>query len=197
MNFKSSNNLSPSQDIIAGILSTDDSIEFFGIRSTKQVKYIQNGNVFDFNQLHPKHFITLYNAYRRDITACHYLKTVSRDSVAQVELYTYYCYGDLDYKPDMINGVLQPAENFRDKINCPSLNFKSKNITIDGAVLTPRDIYIIDMVANELTDKCIADSLGITLSTLGFHKKNLFKKINVQSKVGLIKKAMTENIPMS
>ena len=186
-----------SQNLIAGLISQDNSVEFFGIRKTKEVRFIQNGQVKLFNELPPEYYDLLQKAYKKDMFAYRYLRKQYRgDSVKQVEMYTYYCYGALDHTPDIIEGFLQPAENFRDKINCVSLKFESKQITIDNKPLSQEDLEIIDLVAQDFPDKTIADHLGIPLPTLNSRKKSLFKKTNVQTKTALLKKAMQENIPV-
>lgn len=185
-----------SQRIIAGITTKDDSIEFFGIQKTRRVMFLQNGIRYNFRELSPKYYALLQKAYKKDLVAVHFIKKITKSIVEQVELYTYYCYGALDHTPDILHGVLQPAENFRDRLDCPSLSFQSKKITIGGKELTLRELEIIDLVAQDYPDKLIADHLGIAVATLNTQKSNLFKKVNVQTKTALMMRAMNEQIPM-
>ncbi|WP_109852779.1 response regulator transcription factor [Aquimarina sp. AU58] len=195
MNTKVKN--TPAETLIGQLISNDNSIEFFGIKRTQEVRFLRNGHVYKFDQLDPGHYTLLHNAYMKDKFAIHFIRKQARDSIKkQVELYTYFTYGALDHTPDIIDNILQPAENFRHQKECISLKFDSKKITIDNKPITARELQIIDLVAQDYPDKLIADHLGIGIPTLNTHKAKLFRKINVQSKVGLIKKAMDENIPM-
>ena len=180
--------------LIAGILKSDNAIEIFGIRKTKEVRFLKNGKTLPFSMLPTNAYILLSNAYYRDTHASSYLSTFGYPVKRQVELYTYYCYGTLDHVPDIINGVLCAAENFRDCIDCPSLAFESKQLCIDGEPLLPREITIIDMIAMDCLDTEIAEALGITVSTLGFHKRDLFKKIDCKTRTAVLKKAMQQHI---
>lgn len=183
------------QHLVAGIeLKNQNDIELFGIVKNQSVQFLQAGKVHYFKDLKPRYFAQLYNKFYKDLTAVQYFKQFDISIKRKVEIYTYYCYGTLDHKPDFVNGILQPSENFRESTNCPSLQFSGKDITIDGVILTLREIIIIDMSARECTDFEIALELGITESTLGFHKKQLFIKTNTQTKLGVVMKAFSENI---
>lgn len=179
---------------IAGMLPGDSNIEFGGIRETKQVLWLQNGTNHYFNDLPMVYFNMLKSAYLKDHKAVRFLESVTDSLRRQVELYTYYRYGDLDSTPDIMNGQLMPSENFRDKRNCPSLLWASKNINIGNHVLTPRQLVIIDLVGNDLPDKAIADAIGISHKTLDFHKSNLYKALGVTTKTALLKLAIQHKI---
>jgi len=182
------------QNLIAGINQNSEGIEFFGIRKTQTVKWLYKGVAYSFNELPARYFALLCNAFYKDCAAVSFFRTLNISEKRKIELFTYYCYGDLDHTPDIIDGKLQPAENFRDSLDCPSLQFESKEITIDGKVLLPRELTIIDMIAKDALDFEIAEALHISLSTLGFHKKKLFKKTNTHTRTSLLQKAMREKI---
>jgi len=55
--------------------------------------------------------------------------------------------------------------------------------------LTSRELEVVKLCASDLCDKQIADQLGISISTLNSHKSNIFEKLNVRSKSGLINEA--------
>lgn len=179
---------------IAGLMPGDQSIEFFGIRETKKVIWLQNGCSHYFSDLPIDYFMLLKQAYLQDHKAQEFLSQVAPDQSRQIELYTYYMYGSLDGTPDIVNGHLGPVENFRDKRNCPSLLWQSKQINIGGHTLTPRQITIIDLIAKDLPNKAIADVMGIKLSTYDFHAANLFKAIGVTNKTALLKLAYQHKI---
>jgi DNA-binding CsgD family transcriptional regulator len=176
---------------IAGMHPGDNSIEFQGIRKTKQVLWMQNGNNHYFNDLPLEHFNLLKNKYLKDHKAVRYLTQVTDHLSRQVELFTYYLYGDVDSTPDISSdGVLSESENFRDKPNCPSLLWNSKNLNIGNHILTPRQRVIIDLIGNNLPDKAIASILGISHKTLDFHKYKLYKAVGVSNKLDLLRLSM-------
>ena len=103
-------------------------------------------------------------------------------------------YGDLDNKADVINGQLQPCENFRETKDCLSLQFDLKYIDIEGVHLSQRDLKILDMCMDNMPDKLIADHLGISHSTFDFHNKYLFRKFDCDSKVSIVVKGIKNHI---
>lgn len=70
-----------------------------------------------------------------------------------------------------------------------------KNISTDGdGRLTNREIEIIRLIEKELSNKQIADKLFISERTVETHRKNIFRKTNTQSIVGLLKYAYQHKI---
>lgn len=179
---------------IAGLFPGDNSIEFIGNRETKKVLWLQNGSNHYFTDLPLDYYNLLKNEYLKTPRAVEFCSSIHEEQKDQVELYTYYMYGDLDNTPDIKNGVLSASENFRDKRNCPSLLWNSKNITIDNHVLSPRDIVIIDMMADDFIDAAIADAINVSHSYFDQLKKKLFLATNTQSKTALLLKAQTQKV---
>ncbi|WP_299012030.1 LuxR C-terminal-related transcriptional regulator [uncultured Polaribacter sp.] len=186
-------NFSPNPKI-AGLMPYDSNIEFVGIRKTKQVLWLQNGSNHYFSDLPVEHYNLLKTSYLKDHKARRFLEAVSDHLPRQVELYTYYMYGEVDSTPDISNGKLAPSENFRDTRNCPSLLWNSKNINIGNHILTPRQLVIVDLIGNNLPDKAIASVLGVSHKTLDFHKSNLFKAVGVSTKMELLKLSIQHKI---
>jgi len=186
------------QQLPAGVAPNDHNIEFIGVVDTKTVLWRQRGHTNTFKNISPETYEALKELFLTDQEAVAFLPTLhpefAHDVNRLVEIYTYYMYGQVDSKPDVIEGKLQPCENFRESIDCPSLKFTNKFIDIDGAKLSPRDIQIIDDIANNLPDKMIAHKLGIHLSTYDFHKRNLFKKIGATTKLQVLKKAILNQV---
>ncbi|WP_044403373.1 LuxR C-terminal-related transcriptional regulator [Lacinutrix sp. Hel_I_90] len=172
---------------IAGVMPSDNNIEFIGVRKTKEVLWLQNGTNHYFSDLPLQYFQLLKSAYLKDHKAIRFLSSITECLKRQIELYTYYMYGDVDTTPDISEGRLSPSENFRDTKNCPSLLWNSKNINIATHVLTPRQLVIVDLIGKDLPDKAIAATLGISHKTLDFHKCNLYKAVGVNTKTALLK----------
>jgi len=188
-NHKSTENLN-----VAGINPGDSNVEFVGVRNTKSVLWLQNGNSHYFSDLPIQYFLLLKAAYQKDHKAVRFLSKVTDCEKRKVELFTYYMYGDLDTTPDIKNGSLTGSENFRDLDNCPSLLWNSKNINIGNYILSPRQLIIIDLIAKDLPDKAIAHSLNVAINTLDYHKAKLFKVLKVTNKVALLKLAFQYKI---
>lgn len=182
----------------AGVGLDDHNIEFVGCKTTKTVIWLQRGNSHSFNYLPRPIYKALEELFLTDHDALKVLTENfpedAHELARMVEIYTYYMYGDLDATPDVIDGQLQPSENYREKKDCISLQFFNKNIDIDGQPLNARSIAILDDMAEGIPDKLIAHKLGITLSTLDFHKRRLFKTMNVQSKPEAISKAYKQHV---
>jgi len=179
---------------VAGTLPNDANIEFIGIPKTKEVIWFQFGNQHAFCNLPTRFYTLLESRYLSDYKAVLDISAMTTDPKRQVELYTYYVFGDADFTPDIIDGVLQPSENYRDTEQCISLQWVSKEITINGIPLNSRDLKICDLMILNLPDKEIAYELGITLPTLDFHKRNLYQKAGSVNKAAFIMKLMEERI---
>lgn len=198
MNDKSTNYTPSKQAISAGLALNDNNIEFVGNKETKKVIWLRNGNAHAFKNLPGEIYSKLKAAYLSDPEAVRAIQLFYPnliDETAQVELYTYYVYGDLDSTADIINNELQPSENFRDGDDCISLAFNSKNIDFNGIPLKNRQIKMIDAWSKGVPDKTIAsDILHIAQTTYDFHKSKLFKILQVQSKPEAVSVAYKHHI---
>jgi DNA-binding CsgD family transcriptional regulator len=52
--------------------------------------------------------------------------------------------------------------------------------------LTPRETEIIAAALGDSPRKTIADELGISIKTVDFHFKNIFKKISTRTRAGVV-----------
>ncbi len=57
------------------------------------------------------------------------------------------------------------------------------------AHLTSREVEIIQLIEKELNNKQIADTLFLSERTVETHRKNIFRKTNTSSVIGLVKYA--------
>jgi two-component system, NarL family, response regulator len=60
--------------------------------------------------------------------------------------------------------------------------------------LTPRELEVIERVANGLRNKEIAEELAITLDTVEAHLKNIFTKLGVNERISAVKVALRRGI---
>ena len=179
--------------IPAGIMIGDKRTELFGCRETKRVFALSDGKTIPFQELNPIKRALIFEKLLSDEAAINDLKELPQAEA--IERFAFCIFGAADHEPDFCeNGQLKEADNFICSNNCKCLKWNSKNISIDGNRLTPRELEIVTLLASDKPDKQIADELEITESTLNTHKKHLFEKFNVYSKSGLITKAITNKI---
>lgn len=101
-----------------------------------------------------------------------------------------------------LNTALQAIENgkvfFSNEVTLEMLkSFKevnSPNDANDQANLTPRELEIIKLIAEELSNAEIGEKLFISERTVETHRKNIFRKTNKKSVAGLIKYAILHKI---
>ena len=66
---------------------------------------------------------------------------------------------------------------------------KDRRKKTEGVHLTGREIEIIRLIEKELNNKQIAEALFISERTVETHRKNIFRKTNTNSVIGLVKYA--------
>ncbi|NMH27310.1 response regulator transcription factor [Flavobacterium silvaticum] len=75
--------------------------------------------------------------------------------------------------------------------NNPKINSSGPNYNLP---LTEREIEILKLLSLEYSGKQISEFLFISFHTVESHRKNLLKKINVKSTVGLVKYAIKHQL---
>lgn len=73
------------------------------------------------------------------------------------------------------------------------VKFESENRDLFD-LLTKREIEIVSLLATGLDNSCIAESLFISRRTVEQHRKNIRRKLNVQSFVNLMEYALAFNL---
>ena len=81
---------------------------------------------------------------------------------------------------------------FSNEINTILMN--SLNEPSENKLLTPRELEILQLIAEECTNKEISEKLFISERTVETHRKNIFRKTKTNSLVGLIKFAYANNL---
>ncbi|MBS7231408.1 response regulator transcription factor [Flavobacterium psychroterrae] len=102
---------------------------------------------------------------------------------------------------EAIDAIYQGQEYFcdaiRDKIfnsfmhNNPKLN---KNDYVKNPILSTREIEIIKLIALEYSGKQISEELFISMHTVETHRKNIMKKLNITTTIGLVKYALKNDL---
>ncbi len=104
-------------------------------------------------------------------------------------------YGGFDNKAD-ISGNVHTTEYYDcgERGRCPVEGKLCKHVQAKNGCLTPREIDVIKLIAQDLADKQIADRLGISVNTANQHRVNINKKIGCNSKVGICRFAVEKRI---
>ncbi|MCR4033468.1 MULTISPECIES: response regulator [Flavobacterium] len=101
---------------------------------------------------------------------------------------------------EAVEAVYQGQEYFSDAIRQKIFNtFKdnpklNQNIVIESPILSPREVEIIILIALEYSGKEISEKLFISSHTVETHRKNIMKKLNIKSTIGLVKYALKNNL---
>ena len=70
----------------------------------------------------------------------------------------------------------------------------TEGISCDGIKLSPREIEIIQLVADGMTNKEIADKLFLSAHTVTTHRKNIMSKLGINNTAGLVMFAIKNEI---
>lgn len=100
-------------------------------------------------------------------------------------------------KKDLVDALHKIAGGgiyFSDEILNELDKFKDVKKENSDAHLTAREIEIIGLIEEELSNKEIADTLFISERTVETHRKNIFRKTKTGSVIGLIKYAYEHNL---
>ncbi|MFH6995292.1 response regulator [Flavobacterium sp. FlaQc-48] len=102
---------------------------------------------------------------------------------------------------EAIEAVFQGQDYFcdavREKIfnNFMHNNIKvNKDYIVDNPILSSREIEIITLIALEYSGKEISEELFISSHTVETHRKNILKKLNIKSTIGIVKYALKNNL---
>jgi DNA-binding NarL/FixJ family response regulator len=104
-------------------------------------------------------------------------------------------------KEELRNALLKISEGgtffsaeITDRMASAMRNRKARGEEEREAHLTPREREIIKLIAKEYSNKKIGDALFISERTVETHRKNIFRKTNTKSVIGLVKWAEEHNI---
>lgn len=102
---------------------------------------------------------------------------------------------------EAINAVASGEEYFSKSIRDRIFDSFSKipqqsyiNEAMPLSTITERELEILRLITLEYSGTQIGDELNISSNTVETHRKNLIKKLNVKSTIGLVKYALKHNI---
>lgn len=181
------------QNLISGIIPSDNKIELFADRNFQKVFYIQNGQTKPFNQINKTAKDNLLDLLLNDDVAMRDLGTLTLTEA--LEVYVLHCFGAADNQTDIYeDGTVGNVEINACVANCMCAKWKSKKVNVYGNYLTARELQVVQFIATDYPDKQIAMFLAISESTLNTHKANLMRKLRVHSKAGVVSKALKLNL---
>lgn len=104
-------------------------------------------------------------------------------------------YGGFDNKADIKNqSSNHEYYDCGQRGRCPVEGKLCKHVQAKHGYLTPREIDVIKLIAQDLADKQMADKLNISINTLTTHRVRIQKKIGSNSKVGICRFAIEKRI---
>jgi len=119
-----------------------------------------------------------------DAGACGYLVKQSSPN-AMIKAIREIRKGNKIYSPSISNHV---RERYKGKTP------DGKPVKIQGVDLTSRETEVLQLVAEGLANKQIADELGISIKTVEKHRQQLKKKLKINDTAGLTRYALTSGI---
>lgn len=111
----------------------------------------------------------------------HLLKDCGRDEIIEAIYST--AKGEKFFCGKILDGVLKDKEVlFAESVSC------------DGIKVSAREIEIIQLVAEGLSNKEIAERLFLSVHTVTTHRKNIMSKLGVNNTAGLVMFAIKQNL---
>jgi two-component system response regulator NreC len=65
---------------------------------------------------------------------------------------------------------------------------------VNGEVLTPRELDVLTLIAEGQTNRDIAEELVISVRTVERHRENIMSKLNLHSRIELVKYAIRKGL---
>lgn len=113
----------------------------------------------------------------------HLLKDCGKDEITEAIYST--AKGEKFYCGKIVDSVLKEKE-----VSPRS----SEAVSCDGIKLSAREIEIIQLVAEGLSNKEIAESLFLSVHTVTTHRKNIMSKLGINNTAGLVMFAIRQNL---
>ena len=110
----------------------------------------------------------------------HLLKDCGRDEIIEAIYST--AKGEKFFCGKIVDGALQEKETTSTGVSC------------DGIKLSAREIEIIQLVSEGLSNKEIAERLFLSVHTVTTHRKNIMSKLGVNNTAGLVMFAIKQNL---
>lgn len=173
----------------------NNSIEFFVHDNT--LKVIHNQKITDFTELPFAVIQLLKEEIEKDLQVKLSLHDIHPTSeYDRLEQFAKCRFGGLDFKADIKNHELQEGEYWScpNHGKCTAEGILCKLPKYNGFRLSKTDVNLMRLLASELTNETISEKLNFKYGTFHLLKKQLYKKLKIQTKQGLAIVAMSLNI---
>lgn len=167
--------------ILPGLMSPG--IEFF-VHEDK-VKAFSSGRTISFSEVSFTYMQILKEKIDSDNKVKEHLQAMHPNSeIKQIEQFVRCRFGGLDYQADMTTDEIQEGEYWDCPLRgmCKSEGVLCKAISFKESVLNNIDIKLMRLLTTNSTNEVIANELNMAMGTFHLAKKNLYKKLDVQTK---------------
>jgi len=173
----------------AGLTNSDTRVEIF-VEQSKAMAF-HNGQKIQISQLSGEIYNKLFfeMLYNKDVM--NILDPLHHALADKFNHFLVCRYGGMDKNADVDEHNNSHPDYYEcgKHGSCPHEHIICKPLIINGEKITPREIQVIQTIANGLTDLQAADELEISINTYLTHKKNIYKKTSCQSQAQVTKLA--------
>jgi len=163
------------------VLILDFTAETFSLDIVRKVlRYCPGVKVLAISDLRDKQQVS--KALEAGICSC-LLKECGKDEVIDAIAAT--AKGEQFFCGRIVNEIMQAPDEVLPE---------NEGVSCDGVKISPREVEIIRLVAEGLTNKQIADRLCLSTHTVTTHRKNIMSKLAVNNTAGLVLFAIKNNI---
>lgn len=174
---------------------SDSNVEFF--ISDDKTKAFSQGKIHDFYDLPFSVLMILQDALKQENDTDTILKAWHPESeMKRLEKFVRCRFGGLDFTPDIENLTLGKGEYWDCPLRgvCKGEGVVCKKPVYNNHVLTPKDIAAMRLLATSITNEALAEKLNLPMGTFNLFKKDLYKKLNVQTKQEVVVITMKLNL---
>lgn len=93
-----------------------------------------------------------------------------------------------------IRKVIDGEQMFYNMVNTPSNDFSQKDDFLKQFHLTPREMEIVLLIKDNLTNAEIAQKLFLSIYTIETHRKNIMQKLGIKKPAALMKFIIEHNL---
>lgn len=157
--------------------------EFFN--EGNETKIIQSGKVLPFCEISSATMQLLSEAIHADKEAALALHDMHPDSkMKRLEQFARCRFGGLDFEGDIKNGVLQDGEYWPcpNHGNCAAEGILCKLPNYNGQRLEKQEVKLLQLTATNMTNEVIGEEMEMPMGTLHKFKKQVYQKLNIQTK---------------
>lgn len=164
---------------------TDTGTEFFTDQNGK-IRAITNGQIINFENISPYLYRKVNEVMHADRQALQILKQwFPHSETEQLKKFVSCRFGGLDYRADFDKDNAPQCGEYVEchlRGNCIGEGIVCKSVQANGKELNLQEIQLLRLISTPKTNESISDMLGIPLGTFHKIKKNLYRKLAIQTK---------------